>query len=353
MSKLKFFFLVSVLSGLTYIAFFRHDKKEPGLRPPSKKTFLSFSSKENKQYLAKQEEYRVLKKEADDLKKMEQNLSTSLTSINTDVNTISKASYEMGSVDRIQQLFTTGPNKLPIVETVSYSSKVPWVKGRPAWIADYAVHFSTSRHFIARSLNAKPDYFTQKVGMGSRFNVFRKDKNIHFHLVVDLSSRKMAFYYHDLDTNERVLIKTYKVGLGRIENNLVASCLTPLGDYKLGSKVAIYAPGVTGYFQDKKVEMIRVFGTRWMPLESLETHESNSKKNYGIQGAPWSEDKEGVLKENKDLIGKYNSDGCIRLLSEDLEELFAILITKPTFVQIVKEFKDCKLPGIEVVIPTR
>src|ERR1700733_8691101 len=37
-------------------------------------------------------------------------------------------------VDRISQLFTTGPNKLPIVETITYSSQVPWLKGRPAWV---------------------------------------------------------------------------------------------------------------------------------------------------------------------------------------------------------------------------
>src|SRR6185437_13454679 len=33
-------------------------------------------------------------------------------------------------VDRIGGLFTTGPNKLPIVETVTYDSHVPWLKGR-------------------------------------------------------------------------------------------------------------------------------------------------------------------------------------------------------------------------------
>ena len=48
-------------------------------------------------------------------------------------------------VDRIQQLFAHDSSKLPIVETVSYTSRVPWLKGRPAWIADYASHFETSR----------------------------------------------------------------------------------------------------------------------------------------------------------------------------------------------------------------
>ncbi len=257
-------------------------------------------------------------------------------------------------IDRIHQLFTTGPTQLPIVETIGYSSKVEWLKGRPAWIADYASHFGTSRHFIARSLNGKPDYFTQKVLAGSRFNVFKKDKNIDFHLLIDISKCKMAFYYFDHDTNERVLLKTYKVGLGRIDSRKPSGILTPLGDYSIGKKVAIYKPGTVGYFQDHKIEMISVFGTRWIPFEQLETSTFGPAKGYGIHGAPWIEDKEtGKLVENRAVVGGYESDGCVRLLSEDMEELFSILITKPTFVHIVKDFHEAKLPGIEVATPKR
>ena len=105
------------------------------------------------------------------------------------------------NIDRIFQLFTNGPMKLPIVETVTYSTSVPWLKGRPAWIADYANFYSTSRHFIARSLNGKADYFTQKVSAGSRFNVFRKDKNINFYLLIDLSRCKMGNFIGPLVNN--------------------------------------------------------------------------------------------------------------------------------------------------------
>src|SRR3989338_5957487 len=89
------------------------------------------------------------------------------------------------SVDLIGALFDPAGLKLPIVETVSYSSKAPWLKGRPAWIADYASYYHTSRHFIARSLNGKEDYFTQNVTNGDRFNVFKNDKNFEFYLVID------------------------------------------------------------------------------------------------------------------------------------------------------------------------
>jgi hypothetical protein len=257
-------------------------------------------------------------------------------------------------IDRIDLLFSTGSNKLPIVETVTYSSSVPWLKGRPAWVADYAAYFATSRHFIARSLHGKPDYFSQTISPGSRFNVFRNDKHVSFYLLIDQSQCKMAFYYIDLDTNERVLLKTYRVGLGRLAAESPSGTLTPLGKYSLGDKVAIYKAGNMGHFQDQKVEMISVFGTRWLPFgQDLEKCTAPAK-GYGIQGAPIKRDpKTNKEVEKRECIGAYDSDGCIRLASEDMEEIFAIVITKPTVVEIVKHYADAQLPGVEVASPTR
>lgn len=256
-------------------------------------------------------------------------------------------------IDRVFQLFSTGPSKLPIVETLTYSSSVPWLK-RPAWIADYATYYQTSRHFIARSLNGKSDYFNQTVSEKSKFNVFRKDKRIQFHLLVDVSRCKMGFYYVDLDTNERVLLKTYSVGLGRLDSTMPSGTLTPLGRYTLGNRVAIYQPGAQGFYQDQKVEMIRVFGTRWIPLipEGDAAAKESVKKGYGLQGAPWISSGEQLV-ENQEVIGAYDSDGCIRLKSEDIQEIYAIVLTKPTFVEIVKELSLAKLPGVEVATPSR
>lgn len=258
---------------------------------------------------------------------------------------------EFPNIDRIFQLFTSGPMKLPIVETVTYSTTVPWLKGRPAWIADYASHYNTSRHFIARSLNGKADYFTQKVSSGSRFNVFRKEKNINFYLLIDISRCKMGFYYLDLDSNERVLLKTYAVGLGRIDEHSASGVLTPLGKFSLGSKIGIYKPGTMGYFQDQKTEMVQVFGTRWIPFDQELEGATAPAKGYGIHGAPWASQKSGMLAERTDVVGKYESDGCVRLFQDDVEELFSIVITKPTYVVIVKDFRDVKLPGVEVATP--
>lgn len=250
--------------------------------------------------------------------------------------------------DRISRLFALDSSKLPIVETLSYTSRVPWMKGRPAWIADYATYYSTSRHFIARSLNRKADYFTQKVSPGDRFNVFRKDKEIQFHLLIDLSRCKLWFYSFDPQANERILLKTYRVGLGRSDAKMASKCLTPKGKYQLGTKIAIYKPGTMGFYQDEKIEMIRVFGTRWIPFDKEIEGCTESARGLGIHGAPWSSDSAtGQYVEERNKIGKYDSDGCIRLASEDMEELFSIIITKPTTVELVEDFRDAKLPGQE------
>lgn len=253
-------------------------------------------------------------------------------------------SNDLPNIDRTFELFTTGPHKLPIVETVTYSSHVPWLKGRYAWVADYATHYGTSRHFIARSLNGRADYFSQDVKDGSRFNVFREEKKIEFYMLVDVTRCKMALYYHDLATNERVLLKTYKVGLGKLSPEAASGSLTPLGRFKIGDKVAIYKPGVRGFHGNQQVEMVQVYGTRWLPLGN----------GYGIQGAPWVTDpKTGALVEDRSVVGQYASDGGIRMTSEDLEELYSIVITKPAYVEIVKDFHTAALPGQEVATPRK
>lgn len=244
-------------------------------------------------------------------------------------------------IDRISQLFATQGKKLPIVETVTYSSRVPWLKGRPAWLADYATYYGTTKHFIARSLNGRPDYETQRVSELNKFNVFAKDRHFQFCLLVDLSLCKMGFYYVDQDTDERVLLKTYLVALGKREGDRFK---TPEGVFQLGDKVAVYRPGTVDVYQGKQVEMIRVFGTRWIPLEG----------GMGLHGLPWEYDpKTKRYTERSDFLGKYATDGSIWLKREDMEELFAIVLSRPTAVYVTKHFKEAKLPGREVATPTR
>jgi hypothetical protein len=254
---------------------------------------------------------------------------------------------DLPTANRIEEFFNKSEPKLPIVETITYKSRVDWLKGRPAWLADYASHYKTSRHFIARSLNGKPDYTKQDVGIGDRFNVFKLDKEVSFYLVIDVSRSKMWFYYYDKDSDEHQLIKTYDVGLGRVDSNMTSGLLTPLGVYRLGDKVAIYKPHQKGWHNGEKLELISVFGTRWIPFETEIDGCTAPAKGFGIHGAPWKENAKGELVEDRQCIGRYESDGCIRLKNEDIEEIFSIVISKPTYVALVKNFHEARLPGRE------
>lgn len=249
------------------------------------------------------------------------------------------------NVDRIDEFFNRGDNKFPIVQTITYKSKVPWMKGRPAWLSDYASHYKTSRHFIARSLNNRPDYFKQEVGEGDKFNVLRDDKHFEFYLLVDILTCKMMFYYLDNDTHELTLVKTYDVGIGRVDESAESGYRTPLGKYTLGDKIAVYRPKTISYHQGEKVEMVRVFGTRWIPFGDEVEGCTASPKGFGLHGLPWVPNAKGELAEDLSSIGGYQSDGCIRLATNDIEEIFAIIISRPATIEIVKGIQNAKLPG--------
>lgn len=251
------------------------------------------------------------------------------------------SAQEPPEADRIAEFFNLSDPKFPIVETITYKSRVSWQKGRPAWLSDYASHFKTSRHFIARSLNGKPDYLKQDLAEGASFNILKPDKNVQFHLIVDTTRCKMWFYYHDLDTQEKVLVKTYPVVVGRIDHSKISGLLTPLGTYSLGSRIAVYKPKIMGMHNGEKIEMIRVFGTRWIPFEKEIKGTTAPAKGFGIHGLPWTM-KNGSLVEETDSLGKKESDGCIRMTAAGIEELYAIVITRPTTIEIVKDFFDAE-----------
>lgn len=254
------------------------------------------------------------------------------------VNDVPQVAVELPFANRIEEFFNKQDPKLPIVETITYKSHVAWQKGRPAWLSDYAAHYHTSRHFIARSLNGKADYLKQELSEGDKFNVLRNDKSFEFTLIVDTSRCKMWFYYVDLDDNSKVLIKSYDVGLGRVDASKASGLLTPLGKYSLGDRIATYKPKVTGSYQGQKVEMVTVFGTRWIPFEKELGGCTAPAKGLGIHGTPWERNSPESILDQKGGIGKYESDGCIRLATPDMEELFSIIISRPCTIEIVRDF---------------
>jgi hypothetical protein len=253
-------------------------------------------------------------------------------------------------VDKIELLFQKN-SPLPIVETIQYKSRVSWKRGRAAWLVDYASHYKTHLHFIARSLNGRPDYNPKPAREGETFTILSQDQDFRFHLVIDISRCRLWLYYVLPQEEEYALLKTYRVGLGRVDPKKSSGSLTPTGKYSLGSRIAVYQPKMMGTHRGQKVEMIRVFGTRWIPFEKELGNCSEPAKGYGIHGTPFKYDEaNGVLVDNPDSIGKYESDGCIRLRAQDIEELFAIISTHETIVEIVNDFSQAKLPGKEILI---
>lgn len=252
---------------------------------------------------------------------------------------------ELPDADRINEFFQLHEPKFPIVETVTYKSHVNWLKGRPAWLSDYASHYQTSRHFIARSLNRQIDYMTQEVREGNRFNVLKKDYPVQFYLLVDTTRCRLWFYYIDMPKAEKVLVKTYKVGLGRKDDSKTSGLLTPFGIYALGDRIAVYKPKMMGNYQGKRTEMITIFGTRWIPFESEEGECTAPAKGFGVHGTPWAIQSDGSFADTKKGLGLYEGDGCIRLATPDIEEIFAIVVTKPTFIEIVPDFFKAKFNG--------
>lgn len=97
------------------------------------------------------------------------------------------------------------------------------------------------------------------------------------HLEIFRSGRRLTYY----SGNQKV--KTYPVGVGK------PATPTPLGIYKVVNK--IMNPG-------------GVLGTRWMGLNI-------PGGNYGIHG-----------NNNPSSIGKFVSNGCIRMYNSDVEEIF-------------------------------
>lgn len=107
-------------------------------------------------------------------------------------------------------------------------------------------------------------------------------------IVVDVNTLILTLYVGD------EVIKTYPIAIGKWHTP------TPIGEFVIISKD--YAPG-------------GAFGTRWLGLNV-------PWGGYGIHGTnkPWS-------------IGSAASAGCIRMLNEDVEELFQ-LVTVKTQVEI-------------------
>lgn len=127
------------------------------------------------------------------------------------------------------------------------------------------------------------------------------DNTMSSKIIVNLPSRTLEYYENSK------LIKEYPVAIGK------QSTPTPHGSFYIIDKEVNpwwYPPKSNGYVVPSGPN--NPLGYRWMGFEA----------NYGIHGtnAPWS-------------IGSVVSNGCIRMLEEDVEELFPLIKDKtPVYI---------------------
>ena len=175
---------------------------------------------------------------------------------------------------------------------------------------------------------------------GDTFNIYRPSVELSFYLIVDTERKKLWLFAVDDTHKSKTLLKSYPITLGRVAPQKNSGYLTPLGVFSLGNKVAIYKPKVMGFYAGKKVEMMRVYGTRWIPFEKEISGTTAPAKGFGLHGVPWKENSRGELIEDPTGIGKCESDGCIRLLTKDIEEIFAVIVARPATIEVTKNYFD-------------
>lgn len=161
-------------------------------------------------------------------------------------------------------------------------------------LARIAKRFSTTVDLLAEANNKHDPHLLQ---IGDRLKVVDDT----FRIVIDKSENTLSLFCHD------TLIKKYAVGTGEFNK-------TPEGDFTVASKDVDPMWGNIPYGDPRNV-----LGTRWMRI----TDADKALSGYGIHGT-WE----------PQTIGKHSSQGCVRMLNEDVEELFSI-VTLGTPVRIV------------------
>jgi lipoprotein-anchoring transpeptidase ErfK/SrfK len=162
---------------------------------------------------------------------------------------------------------------------------------------------------IAKQFNTTVELIKEMNGLetdviisGARLLVF----NSNFSIRVSKTQN-----YLDLLMDGR-LFKRYQVGTGKFGK-------TPSVEFTVIDKIV--EPPWTRPSDNKQIEYgdpENVLGTRWMAIKSTDHPELTG---FGIHGT-WE----------RDSIGKQSSAGCIRMLNEDVEELFDLVPRKTTVI---------------------
>lgn len=166
------------------------------------------------------------------------------------------------------------------------------------------------KYHVTDALLAKLNGIRNKnvIRLGQRLKVVQGP----FRAVVDKSEYQLRLYLDD------VLVREYRVGLGGGDS-------TPLGEWRVkpGSKLIdpTYFP-IDGGPIVSASDPTNPLGEHWIGLEGVRG-EAVGQTGYGIHGTI-----------EPDSIGKSMSKGCIRLLNQEVAEVFDLLVPTHSHVTI-------------------
>lgn len=166
----------------------------------------------------------------------------------------------------------------------------------------YVVKEGDSLDRISKTLGMTTELLQESNGITDprRIQIGKRIKVVTDKFRVEVSKSKKILRLLSGD----VVLNEYPVGTGKFGS-------TPTGKFRISDRVK-----EPPWFKDGRVipygDPQNILGTRWMALKS--TDEQKELTGYGIHGT-----------DDDSSIGKESSQGCIRLLNRDVEELFKIL----------------------------
>lgn len=135
-----------------------------------------------------------------------------------------------------------------------------------------------------------------------------------FNARIDSSTLTMDVYL------QNTYVKSYPVGLGAPANP------TPTGLWRVAGGGKHRYPSWT---DPKTGQVLKPdhpdypLGPRWIAIEGLDEN-TKGKEKFGIHGT-----------NDPQSIGKFMSDGCVRMLNEDVKEFYDLVVPRETRIQIM------------------
>ncbi|MFK7960739.1 MAG: L,D-transpeptidase family protein [Phycisphaerales bacterium] len=139
-----------------------------------------------------------------------------------------------------------------------------------------------------------------------------------FHVVVDKTDYRMDVWMGD--PSDPVYVRSYPVGLGEFNK-------TPTGTFRVRARSKLRDPEWTNPLTGERFDASNPdnpIGEFWIGIEGAEPHLADIN-GYGIHGTidPAS-------------IGKQRSMGCVRMLNDDVERIYELLV-RPESVIVIRD----------------